>query len=128
MQLFRDLSTELIQNALGESEGNASAVSLPVRSKRLEPQIYESSTVQSAECRSDDIRSFENADDDEGVRNSWHILVGCKHCFPTESTRQPQCYALALTVEHSDDTVRVSQPLSLQVTERLRTRARVGER
>jgi hypothetical protein len=131
LQLFRGVTDGQIQNALADLDGDAAAVPLPDRTKRLEPQIYEWSTVQCAESRSKDIRSFLCADDDEGSRSVWHVLVGCKHRFPTPETAEPQRYALVLSVEHSDERVQVYQPLRVQmdalraqVEERTRTRAR----
>lgn len=129
LRLYRGLSTEQIQQALAKSEGEVEAVELPSSAQRLtSPTLLEWSTLQSAECRSKDTRSFQNADDEEGVQTVWHILVHCKHRFPTPETEQRQGYALVLSIEHADETVQLYQPLRTQVTERVRARTRVTGR
>lgn len=131
MQLFRGVTDEQIQNALANLEGDAATIPLPERTKRLEPQIYEWSTLQCATCRSRDSRSFVSMDDAEDARSVWHVLVGCKHRFPTPETEQAQRYALVLSVEHADESVHVYQSLQVQLDalraraeERARARAR----
>jgi hypothetical protein len=127
MQLFRGVSDEQIRRALTETEGDATAVKLPDSSQRLKPQLFKWSTVQSAVCQSKKKTSFEKPADNKTDSSAWHVLVGCKHRFRTEQTETRQRYALVLSVEHSDDTVRLYEPLRLQV-ERLRARARVTGR
>jgi hypothetical protein len=129
LRLYRGLSTGRLQQVLAKSEGDIEAAELPASVQRLpSPTLVEWSTLQSLECRSRGIRSFQNPDDNESTRGIWHVLVACKHRFPTEETDQRQRYALVMSLEHSDDTVQVYQPLQVQVTERARARARVTGR
>jgi hypothetical protein len=130
LRLYRGLSTERIQLALAKAEGEIEDVDLPGSAQRLaSPTLFEWSTLQSMECRSRVITSYLNPDDDEATRSIWHVLVACKHRFPTEETERRQRYALVLSLEHADETVWIYQPLAVQaqvqVRERARARARV---
>lgn len=126
MQLFRGVTTEEIQRAVAKLEGDATAVKLPDSKKHLAPTMLEWSTLQSAVVRSRFRRTFESQKDDQAVRRLWHVLVGCKHRFPTEETETRQRYSLVLSLEHSDNRVHVYQPLREQVVARIRQRARLS--
>ena len=80
--------------------------------------------MQSLECRSTARNSFECPDDADGVRDVWHVLVGCKPRFETEHSGTAQRYALVLSVEHADEKVEVYQPIRTQVEEPVRVRTR----
>ena len=124
MQVFRGASTQQIQEAAARAEGDATtAGQLLGRHRRIQPTLYEWSTVQSAVCRGDRRSSFECAEDPPEVRRAWHVLVGCKHKFPTEETAARQRYALVVSVEHSDERVQLDQPLRLQIEQQVRVRA-----
>jgi hypothetical protein len=127
MQLYRGVSTQVIQGAVAKSDGDATTVGqLLTRHKRIQPTVYEWSTVQSAVCRSKVRSLFECASDPLNVRRCWHVLVGCKHRFDTEETAARQRYALVVSLEHSDGRVRLYQSLRQQIEQQVQVRATVG--
>ncbi len=128
MQLFRGASTEEICRAAARLEGDAAAIKLPARHKRLKPTVYEWSTAQTAACRGRDRRTFECLKDPPEFRRRWHVLVGCKHRFVTEETARRQRYALVVSLEHSDGQVRLYQALRQQIQQQIEQRATVRVR
>ena len=122
MQLIRGVSTEEIGTALAKLDGDATNVSLPGRAKRFQPTLFEWSTLQSQVCEGHVKTGFVSMDDAEENRHVWHLLVGCKHRFEVDETDIPQNYAVVLSLEHSNQTVRLYQSLKnqVQVTEPVR--------
>jgi hypothetical protein len=128
MQLLRGVTTEQIQRAVAKLEGDAVAVKLPESKKHLSPTMLEWSTVQSAVVRSRYRTTFECRKDSPAVRRLWHVLVGCKHRFPTEETDSGQRYALVVSLEHSDGRVQIYEPLREQMLARVRQRVTLPAR
>ena len=128
MQLFQGVTTEQIQRAVARLEGDAAAVNLSDSKKHLARTMLEWSAVQSAVVRSSSRTTFECQKDSPAVQRLWHVLVGCKHRFPTEETETRQRDALVLSLEHSDGRVQIYQPLREQIIARVRQRARLSAR
>lgn len=126
VQLIRGATTEQIRKAAEKMEGDAKAVKLPPRCHRLEPTLYEWSTVQSFVCLSKKREAFECPADGEEARHVWHVLVGCKPRFSTDESAGRQRYALVLSVEHSDARVDLHQALREQVRQQAQQRVRLG--
>ncbi len=122
MQLFRGLSTEEITQAAAKLDGDATNIQLPKRTKRLKPQRFEWSTLQSLACVIKNKNGAAYSQDDQSHRQTWHLLVGCKHRFPVEETADPQRYAVVFSLEHSDEKVRLYQHLKNQVQVEQRVR------
>ena len=122
MQLIRGVSTDEIRTALAKLDGDATNIALPARAKRFQPQLFEWSTLQSQITESSDKRSFHSKDDHSLHSYSWHLLVGCKHRFDVDETDIPQNYAVVLSLEHSNQEVRLYQALKnqIQVAEQVR--------
>ena len=115
MQLIRGVATDEIRTALAKLDGDATNIALPKRAKRFQPQLFEWSTLQSQISESSNKGKFISLDDDEQNRHSWHLLVGCKHRFDVDETDIPQNYAVVLSLEHSNQNVRLHQALKIQI-------------
>ena len=122
MQLFRGLSTDEICKAASKLAGDATNIEVPKRTRRLKPQLFEWSTLQSQVYLSKNRSGVVNNSDSDENRHTWHLLVGCKHRFGTAETDQPQRYAVVFSLEHPKENVRMYQALKnqLQVKERVR--------
>ena len=126
MQLIRGVSTDEIRTALAKLDGDATNIALPKRAKRFQPQLFEWSTLQSQISESSDKRNFVSPDDDQQIRQSWHLLVGCKHRFDVDETDIPQSYAVVLSLEHANQTVRLYQALKNQIQVAAQVRVQRG--
>ena len=115
MQLIRGVSTDEIRTALAKLDGDATNIALPKRAMRFQPQLFEWSTLQSQISESSNKGKFISPKDDASSCQSWHLLVGCKHRFDVDETDIPQRYAVVLSLEHSDQKVRLYQALKNQI-------------
>lgn len=124
-QMYRGLTSDaVIAAAANSTDGNPPPI--PKRNKVKSRPPFQSlvwSTVQSASFEGRQNRAFAYSPA-AGAPYTFHILVGCTKRFETELSDM-QRYSLVVSLEHSDDQVRIYQEIQQRVAQRARVRQTV---
>lgn len=121
-KVYRGLTSDAIVGAMSRAAGSGALPSLPSANEFKPRPPYTSlqwSTAQSALFEGRQQRSFDyrNTDASPAVI---HVLVGCQSRFSSDPINLHQDYALALSLEHSDETIRLHQTVRQRVSQRIR--------
>lgn len=120
-QLYRGCTAEEILRAAAAAEGSGEPPA-SIESVKARPPytLLQWSTVQSALFEAAQARALNYGVGDDGAI-LWHVLVGCTGRFPIEPVGA-QRYALVLSLEHSDEKIRLHQVVRTRVAQRVRLR------
>jgi hypothetical protein len=127
-QVYKGVSESIIREAMRkhDSEQEELPTSLEPFSVDAKPSVMTLSwsTVQSAVFSSPQERSFTQAKGNT-ISNKWYFVIKCKKRF-LASDNERQDYALVVSLEHSDATIKLYQEVKQQVQQRVPARVRAS--
>jgi hypothetical protein len=120
-QVYRGLTSNQILQAMSRAQGTGQPPKLPARNvvKARPPYtLLQWSTLQSASFESPQGRTFDYRAGQAGTA-LWHVLVGCTSRFAGDPSPN-QRYALVVSLEHSDEHIRLYQVIRQRIAQRVR--------